>query len=99
MVNHSTYPVQVMVHSGIFVSVLQLHGSSLGYARNFAHGEAYGLYQVHSNQENHFSPGGTWTPQTMLPAPGDSPDLLTRAPPSTELQNFRFCPIIEYSYI
>ena len=51
----------------------------------------HGLYQMLSKQGNHFSLCGTWTPQTPMPASGDSPYFLTRAPPGTELQNCRLC--------
>ena len=45
----------------------------------------YGCYQMLSKQGNHFSPCGTQTPQTLLPALGDSPYFLTRAPPGTKI--------------
>ena len=51
----------------------------------FACGEVCGLYQMYPKQGNCFSPCGTWTPQSLLPAPGDSSYFLTKALPGTEL--------------
>ena len=43
-------------------------------------GKPYGLYQMHSKQENHLFQCRTWTPETMMPAPGVSPKHLSCEP-------------------
>ena len=63
-------------------------GCSRGSACTFACAEAIGPLPNALQAGNCFSPCGTRTPHTPLPAPGDSPFFLTRAPPGTELQHF-----------
>ena len=82
---------QVSLHSGVFAPIPTNVADLQGTLGPLPVGRPYGLYQMHSKQGNCFSPCGTWTPQTMLSAPGDSPYFLTRILPGTELQNFRHC--------
>ena len=77
MANHTTQLAQVSPHSGIFVPIPGNVAVLWGPLGILPVGRLYGLYQMHSMQGNYFSLCGTWTPQTMLPASGDSPSLLT----------------------
>ena len=80
---------QISPHSGTFVPIQADMAALQGLLGPLPVGRPYCLYQMHSKQWNHFSPCGTWAPQTLLPAFGDSTCFLTRALPGTELWNFR----------
>ena len=82
---------QVSLHSGVFVPISANMAALQGLLGPLPVGRPYGLYQMHSKQGNSFFPCGMWTTQTLLPSPGDYPCFLTRAPPGTEILNFRFC--------
>ena len=89
-------PCQVSPHSVAFFPILWLSlaalwsGCSLESSGTFAWvGRPYGLYQMPSKQRNHISLCGLWTPQTLLPAPGDL--FLTTALPGIEHWNFQLC--------
>ena len=64
-------------------------GCSLGSSGTFASWEAIWLLPNALQARELLLPCGTWTPQTLLPVPGDLLCFLTREPPGTELQNFR----------
>ena len=83
--------LQFAPHSGIFVPISANLAALWGPLGPLPLRRLHGLYQMLSKQGNHFSLCGTWTPQTPMPASGDSPYFLTRAPPGTELQNCRLC--------
>ena len=82
---------QVSPYSGVFVPIPANLAALWGPLGPLPLRRLHGLYQMLSKQGNHFSLCGTWTPQTPMPASGDSPYFLTRAPPGTELQNCRLC--------
>ena len=82
---------QVSLYSGIFVPIPANVAALWGPLGPLPVRRLYGLYQMHSNQENHFSSCGTRAPQTPLPAPGDLPCFLNQTLPGTELQTFRRC--------
>lgn len=54
----------------------------------------YHLYQRHSKQGNHFSLCSSGNPLTILPATRAQPCFLARAPPGTDVQNFRLCALL-----
>ena len=76
---------QVLLHSGVTVPIPANMAVLQGPLGPLPVGGPYGLYQMHFKQGNYFSPCGTQTPQTPLPAPGELPCFLTREPSGIEL--------------
>ena len=87
----NTQPASGLTALGVFVPISANVAAVCGLLGPLSARRPYGLYQMHSKQGNHFSPCGSWTPQTLLPAPWDSPYFLTRELPGTDLWNFRLC--------
>ena len=96
MANHSTQLAPGFTALWHLCANISKCGCSLGSTGPLPVERPYDLYQMHSKQGNNFSLFDTWTPQILLPAPGDSPCFLTRASPGIGLQNFRmYCSMLQ----
>ena len=79
MANHNTQPTPGFAALQCLCSNISKCGySPQGLPGLLPVGRPHGLYQMKSNQGNHFSPCGTWIPQIVLPAPRDLSYFLIR---------------------